>query len=133
MGGYSLGVRSYAAVLTALVALAGCSDTSRDAEIERSAVLLVAPEDADATTEALLGEATRYLETVAGESPTVVRTDPRGLDQVRELAEGSRAPVVLVFDAAEFAPRRLDEPRMEALGESGFADVVAHDEVVQLV
>ncbi|MEM6289941.1 MAG: hypothetical protein AAGA54_01710 [Myxococcota bacterium] len=113
-------MRSRAAVLTALVALAGCSDAPRDAEIERSAVLLVAPEDADATTEALLDEAARYLEAVAGEAPTIVRTDPRGLDQVREIAEGARAPVVMVLDAAEFAPRRLDEPRMEALGESGF-------------
>ncbi len=76
------------------------------------------PADADAATERLSGEAIAYLEQVTGAPPRIEHTDD--WDRIRVLAKQSRVPVVFVLDASDVLPERYDEPRMEALGESGF-------------
>lgn len=76
------------------------------------------PSDADADLERLSEEARTYLGQVTGEPPRVEFADDWG--DARSLAQESRAPIVMVLDASHFLPERYDEPRLEALGESGF-------------
>jgi hypothetical protein len=99
-------------------ALTGCFDSDREAASTSATTLLIAPSQADAAVEERLSEASAYLTRVTGTEPEVVRLDAWG--QVRAQAESSRAPLVLVFDASTYLPQRYDEPRLEALGESGF-------------
>ncbi len=105
--------------LVALPALVGCSERPRSGDLDSSPIILVLPLGADAEVEGLVQEAQSYLERVAGDVQVehIETGDWRG---VRAIGESSAAPVVLVFGASTFVPERIDAPRLEALGDSGF-------------
>lgn len=106
------------APIAALGISLGCSERPREADQRSSPSLLIVPTDADTATQRLSEEAADYLSRVTGTAPRVEYTSD--WQRVRSLANDARAPLVLVLDGSEFLPHRYDEPRMEALGESGF-------------
>ncbi len=105
--------------LVALAALGGCSERPPSEDAPSSPVVLVVPSNADPQTDALVGEARAYLQRIAGEV-RVEPVEPGDWARVRALGEDTAAPVVLVFGASSFVPARIDAPRLDALGDSGF-------------
>lgn len=106
------------ASLVAGAALVGCG--LQPITADPTGVLLLAPSDADPTTERMLAEASTYLEAITGEAPQVARLGSgRFGDVVRTTADRS-AGLAIVMDADVLASDEVDADRVDALGEWGF-------------
>ena len=106
------------ASLVAGAALVGCGLDPLEAD--PTGVLLLAPNDADATTERMLEEASTYLEAMTGEAPQVARLGSGRFDDVVRAAADRSAGLAIVMDADTLAPEEVDADRVEALGDWGF-------------
>ncbi len=100
------------------LSLAGCG--LEELQLGPDGVLLVAPADADVTTERMLEQTSAYLTEITGGEPLVARLGSGRFDELVRRASDRGAGLVIAFEADRLASDRVDPDRVAGLAEGGF-------------